>query len=805
MNKLLLITAAAVAVIMTPSCSSEETFEIPEKPGEKGLVTASISTHIPLEIGTYASHNGGATNVDAALYDLRYTIEAWTQDPTPKLAFRGYKIVDKDFTSRSVGIDVSLQAAVYDFVIWADFVQQGTTEATAHDADLYYRTNNGSTDAQIIADPTIDPGLQDIRMLFPLGGAYDINDDARDAFFKKVEFDLTATSLSKSVQLRRPFAKFRLIGIGQSGYLVDISKIQFNYVTPSLPTGFNALLSNGIVDHSTNLLNVSGLTFTKNAVKENVVVKNVTFSDAYVMAFDYVFADTTGDGKLDMDIAAYTSTNIQVGSTRSLTNIPIQRNRLTTVMGNYFLPNAHLEVIVWDPFSDEYVVDTDGDMVDAHININHLTTYSTLDAAMEASLPGDSIFIPTGNYPLTQQRSLKAGTVLKGNGKSSSIIEAADGIRVSGTIEDVGITTNPVHSLGDAWSNSDYAGVLLFSYGRVNNCLINGFALGVSIEDIGEDMKVENTEITNNFIGVNIEKGAQVIFDNCVIHLNEACGIALFEDAPNADKKPTFTNCAVSTNWATDVYNGWSAEYVIDVSGMGLVNKTVIVSDRMYARSATVSGNMSQYLGAVTTKRLDNITLAGYDNLGVQIAGVIWCTRNALNKSAAEWTFEGTVKTTPGELYQWDNNTPLALTGDVGGWDASWQGNVGANSPTATDKWGKNNTVETVEPCPEGWRLPTKQEATDLITNTTASADTDGGMPFYKLTDNASGRSLWLRRSQYRDASGTLDNSVAYYWTRDSGDTNDVAVAFNEQVLEMPRAAALHIRCVKITYDGGTL
>ncbi|MDR1860716.1 MAG: hypothetical protein LBR06_07355, partial [Bacteroidales bacterium] len=89
---------------------------------------------------------------------------------------------------------------------------------------------------------------------------------------------------------------------------------------------------------------------------------------------------------------------------RTLTNIPIAQNRLTTVIGHYFLPNAHLSIIVSDPFEDEITADYFVD--DA---INHLMRYSTVDAVLDAAVPDGSVFVPEEAFPVDSRRPDSTG------------------------------------------------------------------------------------------------------------------------------------------------------------------------------------------------------------------------------------------------------------------------------------------------------------------------------------------------------------------------------------------------------------
>lgn len=76
---------------------------------------------------------------------------------------------------------------------------------------------------------------------------------------------------------------------------------------------------------------------------------------------------------------------------------------------------------------------------------------------------------------------------------------------------------------------------------------------------------------------------------------------------------------------------------------------------------------------------------------GVSINGVVWATRNV----ASPGTFAARPEN-PGMFYQWNRKKGWPATGDVAGWNAS---------NAYGDAWAPAN-----DPCPEGWRLPTREE-----------------------------------------------------------------------------------------------
>ena len=163
LTRSLLILAAALAAV---SCQQKA-----ETPSEGEFVDISLTAGIPGAIGTYAdgdassadafSHQGGALNVDHEQLDLRYIIEVWTNEQTPRLAFRDVQTIDKDFDKTPVTFKMRLQSLSYYFVLWADFVTEDTSE------DLHYST---------------DANLQNITYSEDIAGPGDMASDEMDAY-----------------------------------------------------------------------------------------------------------------------------------------------------------------------------------------------------------------------------------------------------------------------------------------------------------------------------------------------------------------------------------------------------------------------------------------------------------------------------------------------------------------------------------------------------------------------------------------------------------------------------------------------
>lgn len=294
-------------------------------------VDFSIVTVIPSGgIITYASHKGGATNVDPQMYDLRYTMEIWTGSGTnARLVLRDTQFVDEDFETESVTFSGRLAAMTYEVLLWADFVPQGNTTD-----DLYYDT---STDLKSIAMKAVP---------------YELSQDARDAYYKKTTLRLDGERIPVSnITLQRPFGKFRLIatdssdGINQEPTTVNLT---YQGVT-ALPAQFN--VSTGKAD-ATTTIDASAVLGTT-VYTEDAVVGGQVYNDVYVLASDYIFASDALPS-VDFNIDIYDNTSRKL-VTRELSNIPIQENKLTTIIGNFFTNEFDIQVIVDDPFNEEII------------------------------------------------------------------------------------------------------------------------------------------------------------------------------------------------------------------------------------------------------------------------------------------------------------------------------------------------------------------------------------------------------------------------------------------------------------------
>ena len=170
---------------------------------------------------------------------------------------------------------------------------------------------------------------------------------------------------------------------------------------------------------------------------------------------------------------------------------------------------------------------------------------------------------------------------------------------------------------------------------------------------------------------------------------------------------------------------------------------------------------------------------------GVVINGIRWATRNVATR--------GTFAAYPhsaGMLFQWNRPQGWAAIGNVTGWNsAAAEGTI----------WERAN-----DPCPEGWRVPTRYELQSLLASGVARHWTMqngiGGFVF-----GTAPQQLFLPASGFRHASGALSGTheQGFYWSSTylAATTNVNNFHFTSgtdaRITSAGRAQGFSVRCVE--------
>lgn len=394
MKKIILSALAIGGLLFAASCQMDES----GSGTLTGEVDFTITAGIPGGISTYApagsgSHNGGAMLLDPDNYDLRYIMQAY-DEKTGKLAYNATQYVSDDFTTQQVVFEARLIAKKYNFVFWADFVPEGQT------ADYYYKTTD--------AEGNID--LRDITY----AQDPDFTDDAMDAYTKVVEVNLSAQNQNiTDIKLQRPFGKLRLIATDQlSGDLQDDelpARTEIKYADgTTVPDVFNALT--GIASGNTRTIS----SITSVSMQEDAVVGGTTYTGAYFLIANYIFAADANTGYA-MDVTVKDQDGNTTG-VRSLSQIPIVKNKLTTVIGNFYSNSSTLEVIIEDPFKEP---ENEIDLEAAEKMKDALAQGGTFTLSCDIDITASSdIIVPEG---ITSTIDLNGYTIKAANGTPGNI------------------------------------------------------------------------------------------------------------------------------------------------------------------------------------------------------------------------------------------------------------------------------------------------------------------------------------------------------------------------------------------------
>lgn len=285
------------------------------------------------------------SDADWANYDLRYILEVYAANDEgtgePIYRERLVNCLDKyEVTTFDLRL---IPDREYKFVVFADFVAEGSAEAEDKLAinDLYYNTADLRNISAITTEPT-----------------WNAMNEVRDAYFitKNV---LVETNCNETLTLTRPFAKLRVIasdidyidGYAKPGY------VEITYHDTDVVKSFNAVNGN---------LNTDDVMKGEELTYGFEVNKNIPYTEGYdesashqTLFTDYLFARTDHQDPVNFKMAVYESKGGKlIREIDFNTQIPTQRNYLTTLIGDILTTQANINIQINDNFIDELVVPT---------------------------------------------------------------------------------------------------------------------------------------------------------------------------------------------------------------------------------------------------------------------------------------------------------------------------------------------------------------------------------------------------------------------------------------------------------------
>ena len=366
MKKVLLLTALVLGVA---SCQKDFTADVESR----GEVNVQLAVAAPELIGATRT-DGDAQNTLNSAYgaidyldgnatgdrqnwdkvDLRYSLEVYDKDDlTTPVKDRMVIIKDK---YEPVKFDLRLiPNRDYQFVIFADFVPEGEAEKTV----------DYSAQGDLGLRHTIGANLTEITIK---QGDDALNDEIADSYFKTFEFrpeNNTSNSIN-DVVLQRPYAKVRVIAtdLAELNLNVEPKYVAINYGTTPILTTFNAVTGEISVDKLSSdkafeytyvediRSNRANHVYNADYDAKVATAKNGIERASHLTLFtDYILATAT-QSPISFQMTVYDENHDPIKTINFNTNIPVQRNHLTTIIGNVLTAATEVTVTIDDNFAN---------------------------------------------------------------------------------------------------------------------------------------------------------------------------------------------------------------------------------------------------------------------------------------------------------------------------------------------------------------------------------------------------------------------------------------------------------------------
>lgn len=189
-----------------------------------------------------------------------------------------------------------------------------------HKYNFLFWADNSDVDAYDVTD------LNNVTVNLN-NGAYTANLDARDAFSAAVMDTVITTNFTKDITLTRPFAQLNLRATDlQALSDEEISQMANMTMTYQAPTSFNV---------------ATGLASAPAAIQADFANIYATLDDTTTVTMDYIFAS-----KGEQDLIDFAFAIPALNYTRDFTNVPVERNYRTNLIGALFTLQGQFNVVI---------------------------------------------------------------------------------------------------------------------------------------------------------------------------------------------------------------------------------------------------------------------------------------------------------------------------------------------------------------------------------------------------------------------------------------------------------------------------
>lgn len=367
-----------------------------------------------------ANESADALRVDWTDVDLRYVLEVYDVANgavvgTAPVKDRQVIIVDK---YEPVTFELRLvPKRNYRFVVFADFVAQDASDEASFKTqnELGLHHDLGNTLQEITVKRTAENG---------------INNEVTDAYFAFKDVEIT-NSASNDIVLQRPYGKLRVIA-------TDLHEINLNSNPDAVKVEYTALQPQTLnaVTGEIGAIENTVTTFVSeyNEIYKEAVeggLQNHFYNAGYDALEGHKYENANGDVRhthmtlftdyilateqqhsvhFTMTVYDDYANNSEIKATTFNTDIPVQRNYLTTVIGNVLTTATEIEVRIDDNFAGEIVVDADiKDQLEEAANKKNYVIDLTGDLIWDTGASH-------GSTPLIPEGAITETLTINGNG-----------------------------------------------------------------------------------------------------------------------------------------------------------------------------------------------------------------------------------------------------------------------------------------------------------------------------------------------------------------------------------------------------
>ena len=470
--KKFLFPALALGLVMT-SCQSDEPFA----PGMGEEVQATFTISVPDAMGTraadHSSAEGGFSNREGR--QLNYTVALLNQN---------------------------------DKVMYSETCQSDGKTATFHPTVVQgytYKVVAYATFGNAVDPSAINEAFDGNDALASIATLKGINDESEDAYYC---FDTEVKGgANMNVTLRRPFGKLRLVATDYDKLTAlgtDVASVKVTY-------GGNVLMETHF--------NAMAEIFGGQATSKEFEAKKTVYTEAdkeLTVFVDYLPASKTGETMYPFTIVT-TYTNGETYTRTFAQDIPVKRNYLTTLRGDFFTTEAALTLEVNEMFENEKTINfvSVSNASQLQEAINNSTGNETITLTEDIDL--NELMTRAAEDPcLVVYNNVKAIIDLNGKklsatsyqtGKNYNMIDINNGELTikNGTIEYKHEGTNMEWNKSTNIFNVTAGGVLNLEKVTAKNLGGSDMGFVAHLNNWGEvTLNVENSTLESNYVAVRV-------------------------------------------------------------------------------------------------------------------------------------------------------------------------------------------------------------------------------------------------------------------------------------------------------------